>query len=30
MPGAPPVKLVSVTDTRFTPFCRSEIVLPTA
>ena len=30
MPGAPPVKLVSVTDTRVTPFCRSDIVLPAA
>ena len=30
MPGAPPVKLVSVTEIRCTPFCKSEIVLPTA
>ena len=30
MPGAPPVKLVSVTEIRCTPFCRNEIVLPTA
>ena len=30
MPGAPPVKLVSVTEIRCTPFCRNEIVVPTA
>ena len=30
MPGAPPVKLLSVTAIRWTPFCRKEIVLPTA
>ena len=30
MPGAPPVKLVSVTDIRDRPFCWNEMVLPVA
>ena len=30
MPGAPPVKLVSVTVMRAMPFCRKEMVEPTA
>ena len=30
IPGAPPVMLVSVTLIRVTPFCRKEIVDPTA
>src|SRR5262249_9096289 len=30
MPGAPPVKLVSVAEIRTTPFCKNEIVEPTA
>ena len=30
MPGAPPVRLVSVADMRWTPFCRNEIVEPAA
>src|SRR5271165_4321878 len=30
MPGAPPVKELSVTEMRLTPFCQNEIVLPTA
>src|SRR5215471_10300042 len=29
MPGAPPVRLVSVAVTRVTPFCRNETVEPT-
>ena len=30
MPGAPPVKLLSVTDRRCTPFCSNETLLPAA
>ena len=30
MPGAPPVRVVSVTERRWAPFTRNEIVLPTA
>ena len=30
IPGAPPLRLVSVTVIRGTPFCRNEIVEPTA
>ena len=30
IPGAPPVNELSVTDSRLTPFCQNEIVLPTA
>ena len=30
IPGAPPVMLLSVTLIRATPFCRNEIVEPTA
>ena len=30
IPGAPPVKLVSVAVIRLTPFCRNEMVEPTA
>ena len=30
MPGAPPDRLESVAEMRWTPFCRKEIVEPTA
>ena len=30
MPGAPPVKVLSLTAMRWTPFCRNAMVLPTA